>query len=100
MLDLQPFVVPGAEVNGPPSGWQEIQGVDALTTMALNQPCTSSRTLVWVDGVVALAGIISVFENPKDDSPGYRRAHPPGEKIERAFSVVAGLAAGVGGDHG
>ena len=83
-------------VNGPPSGWQEIQDVDALTTMALNQPCTSSRTLVWVDGVVAAAGVISAFERPTDDSPGYTTPQEVQAGVERIFSVVAGLAAGVG----
>ena len=87
-------------VNGPPSGWQEIQDVDALTTMALNQPCTSSRTLVWVDGVVAAAGVISAFERPTDDSPGYTTPQEVQAGVERIFSVVAGVAAAVGAAAG
>ena len=83
-------------VNGPPSGWQEIQDVDALETRALTQPCTSSRTLVWVDGVIAVAGVISAFERPTDDSPGYTTPSEVQAGVERIFSVVAGLAAGVG----
>jgi hypothetical protein len=56
-------------VNGPASGWQEIQDVDTLERMAVFSPCTSSRTLVWVDGVIAVAGVISAFERPADGSP-------------------------------
>ena len=81
-------------VNGPPSGWQEIQDVDALTTMALNQPCTSSRTLVWVDGWVAAAGVISAFEKPTDGRQSYHDWLAAG--VERIFGVVAGVAAAVG----
>ena len=29
-------------VNGPPSGWQEIQDPDQLETMAITQPCTGN----------------------------------------------------------
>ena len=83
-------------VNGPPSGWQEVQDVGALETMALTQPCTSSRTLVWVDGVVAAAGVISAFERPTDDSPGYTTPQEVQAGVERIFSVVAGVAAAVG----
>ena len=48
-------------VNGPPSGWQEIQDVDALETRALTQPCTSSRTLVWVDAFMGVAWVANLF---------------------------------------
>jgi len=51
-----------AFVQGPPSGWQEIQDVDALGTRALIQPCTSSRTLVWVDAIAGVGGVASMFE--------------------------------------
>ncbi len=51
-----------AFVKGPPSGWQEIQDVDALGTRVLIQPCTSSRTLVWVDAIAGVGGVASMFE--------------------------------------
>ena len=44
-------------VHGPRSGWQAIQDVDALTTMSLLQPCTSSRILVGVDVLPIAVGV-------------------------------------------
>ena len=45
-------------VQGPPSGWQEAQDVDALTRMSLLQPCTSSRTLVGLDVLAIVMGAV------------------------------------------
>ena len=45
-------------VNGPPSGWQEIQDPDQLETMAITQSCTNSRALVFVDGGLAVLNVI------------------------------------------
>ena len=45
-------------VNGPPSNWQEIQDPDQLETMAITQPCTNSRALVFVDGGLAVLNVI------------------------------------------
>ena len=45
-------------VNGPPSGWQEIQDPDQLEIMAITQPCTNSRALVFVDGGLAVLNVI------------------------------------------
>ena len=36
-------------VNGPPSGWQEIQDPDQLETMAITQPCTSGKSVLLLD---------------------------------------------------
>ena len=64
LLALVPFLsgCGFAFVKGPPSGWQEIQDVDALGTRVLIQPCTSSRTLVWVDAIAGVGGVASMFE--------------------------------------
>ena len=45
---------------------------------------------------MAAAGVISAFERPTDDSPGYTTPQELQAGVERIFSVVAGLAAGVG----
>ena len=39
-------------VNGPPSGWQEIQDPDQLETMAITQPCTTGKGVLLLDGLV------------------------------------------------
>ena len=83
-----------AFVKGPPSGWQEIQDVDAVTRMALIQPCTSSRTLVWVDAVVGLGGVLSFAEVES----GYMDTIA--DDIEKGLAKIGygvmGLAGGVG----
>jgi len=45
-------------VQGPLSGWQEAQDVDVLTRMSLLQPCTSSRTLVGLDVLAIVMGVV------------------------------------------
>ena len=78
-------------VKGPPSGWQEIQDVDALETRALMQPCTSSRTLVWVDAIAGVGGVASMF--------GYELTAHGGsvdEILGKLGYGVMGLAGGVG----
>ena len=80
-----------AFVRGPPSGWQEIQDVDGLEIRALIQPCTSSRTLVWVDAIVGVGGVASMFE--------YELA-PHGGSVDETLGKlgygIMGLAGGVG----
>ena len=77
-----------AFVQGPPSGWQEIQDVDALGTRALIQPCTSSRTLVWVDAIAGVGGVASMFEAEGSASVD--------EIVEKLGFGLMGLAGGVG----
>ena len=77
-----------AFVQGPPSGWQEIQDVDALETRALIQPCTSSRTLVWVDAIAGVGGVASMFEAEGSASVD--------EIVEKLGFGLMGLAGGVG----
>ena len=93
LLALVPFLsgCGFAFVKGPPSGWQEIQDVDALETRALIQPCTSSRTLVWVDAIAGVGGVASMFE--------YELA-PHGGSVDENLGKLGfglmGLAGGVG----
>ena len=87
-------------VNGPPSGWQEVQDVGALETMALTQPCTSSRTLVWVDGVVAAAMVISATDDGSSSDHYSDASDYFAAGFERIFSVVTGVGAAVGAAAG
>jgi len=84
-------------VNGPPSGWQEIQDVDALETRALTQPCTSSRTLVWVDAVTGVAWLGNLFAYEQTPSGQY---YTLTDEIEVGLAKIGygvmGLAAGIG----
>ena len=78
-----------AFVQGPPSGWQEIQDVDALETRALIQPCTSSRTLVWVDAIAGVGGVASMFEYEMGSGS-------VDESLGKLGYGLMGLAGGVG----
>ena len=90
LLALIPFLsgCGFAFVKGPPSGWQEIQDVDALETRVLIQPCTSSRTLVWVDAIAGVGGVASMFEAEGSASVD--------EIVEKLGFGLMGLAGGVG----
>ena len=89
LLALVPFLsgCGFAFVKGPPSGWQEIQDVDGLETRALIQPCTSSRTLVWVDAIAGVGGVVSMFDND---------GHTVDDNVEKLGFGLMGLAGGVG----
>ena len=92
LLALIPFLsgCGFAFVKGPPSGWQEIQDVDALETRALIQPCTSSRTLVWVDAIAGVGGVASMFEYEVGGSGSVD------ESVGKLGYGLMGLAGGVG----
>ncbi len=98
LLVLVPFLsgCGFAFVKGPPSGWQEIQDVDALETRALIQPCTSSRTLVWVDAAVGLGGV-SGFLEVGQDRVGYNTI---ADDIEEGLAKILYGAMGLGGGIG
>ena len=98
LLALVPFLsgCGFAFVKGPPSGWQEIQDVDALETRALIQPCTSSRTLVWVDAAVGLGGV-SGFLEVGQDRVGYNTI---ADDIEEGLAKILYGAMGLGGGIG
>ena len=40
-------------VKGPPTGWQGVEDADQLEISAIRQPCTTSKSLVWLDGLGA-----------------------------------------------
>ena len=92
LLALVPFLsgCGFAFVKGPPSGWQEIQDVDALETRVLIQPCTSSRTLVWVDAIAGVGGVASMFEYEVGGSGSVD------ESVGKLGYGLMGLAGGVG----
>ena len=46
-------------VNGPPSGWQEIQDPDELEAMAITQPCTTGKGVLLLDGL--MGGMYAVY---------------------------------------
>ena len=87
-------------VNSPPSDWQEIQDPDQFVTIALTQPCTSSRTLVWVDGVVAAAMVISATDDGSSSDHYSDASDYFAAGFERIFSVVTGVGAAVGAAAG
>ena len=91
LLALVPFLsgCGFAFVQGPPSGWQEIQDVDGLETRALIQPCTSSRTLVWVDAIAGVGGVASMFEYEMGSGS-------VDESLGKLGYGLMGLAGGVG----
>ena len=56
-------------VNGPPSGWQDIQDQDQLETMAITQPCTTGKSVLLLDvtGTVFYGTIWGVFVSDQSD---------------------------------
>ena len=56
-------------VNGPPSGWQDIQDQDQLETMAITQPCTTGKRALLLDvtGTVFYGTTWGVFVSDQSD---------------------------------
>ena len=56
-------------VNGPPSGWQEIQDPDQLETMAITQPCTTGKSVLLLDvaGTVIYGTTWGAFVSDQSD---------------------------------
>ena len=56
-------------VNGPPSGWQDIQDQDQLETMAITQPCTTGKSVLLLDvtGTVFYGTTWGVFVSDQSD---------------------------------
>ena len=58
-------------VKGPPVGWQEIEDVEELEISAIRQPCTNSRTLVWLDGIGSFLMITNaIYASNSASRPG------------------------------
>ena len=85
-------------VNGPAPGWQEIRDVDALERMAVSYPCTSDRTLVWLDGLIGVGQLVNLFayETPHVSETSSTVPEEIEAGIARTFYGVVGLATGVG----
>ena len=80
-------------VHGPPSGWQAIQDVDALETMALTQPCTASKGVLFLDwGAAALFGLLAGIA-VEDSYPPSEQLDEVGLGMGAASLVVGGLYA-------
>ncbi len=77
-------------VHGPPSGWQAIQDVDALETMALTQPCTTSKGVLFLDwGAAALFGLLAGI--------AVDTSYPPSGTSDEAGLIMGAASLGVGG---
>ena len=85
-------------MNGPAPGWQEIRDVDALERMAVSYPCTSDRTLVWLDGLIGVGQLVNLFayETPHVSETSSTVTEEIEGGIARTFYGVLGLATGVG----
>ena len=58
-------------VKGPPTGWQGVEDADQLEISAIAQPCTTSKTLVWLDGSAAAFYALGTFSALLvDEGPG------------------------------
>ena len=78
------------DVQGPPSGWQAIQDVDALETMALTQPCTTSKGVLFLDwGAAALFGLLAGIA--VEDS------YPPSGTSDEVGLGMGAVSLGIGG---
>ena len=77
-------------VHGPPSGWQAIQDVDALETMALPQPCTTSKGVLFLDwGAAALFGLLAGI--------AVDISYPPSEQLDEVGLGMGAASLVVGG---
>ena len=61
-------------VKGPPTGWQGVEDADQLEISAIAQPCTTSKTLVWLDGSAAAFYALGTLSALLVNDPG----SPPG----------------------
>ncbi len=79
-------------VHGPPSGWQAIQDVDALETMALTQPCTTGKSVLFLDGAAAaFLGILGGFL--LEDGDWWRGS----STLDDVGASVGAVSLGIGG---
>ncbi|MEC7846418.1 MAG: hypothetical protein VYA70_03380, partial [Gemmatimonadota bacterium] len=72
--------------------------MDALERMAVSYPCTSDRTLVWVDAVMGVASLGNLFayEQTPSSQYGYTLTDEVEVGLAKISYGVMGLAAGVG----
>ena len=83
-------------VKGPPVGWQEIEDVEELEVSAITQPCTTSRGLVWLDGIGSFLMITNaIFASNSASRPG-GEAYGANALGNGVGGVLAAVGAGVG----
>ena len=82
-------------VKGPPVGWQEIEDADELEISAITQPCTNSKTMVWLDGVGAvfmISNAIFSFSAASDfDAPSQTGTNAIVNAIAGAITTLAAV---------
>jgi len=77
-------------VHGPPSGWQTIQDVDALETMALTRPCTTGKGVLFLDGAAAaLFGLLAGI--------AIEDSYPPSGQSDEIGLGMGAVSLGIGG---
>ena len=83
-------------VKGPPVGWQEIEDVEELEVSAITQRCTTSRGLVWLDGIGSFFMITNaIFASNSASRPG-GEAYGANALGNGVGGVLAAVGAGVG----
>ncbi|MAM02937.1 MAG: hypothetical protein CMH51_05280 [Myxococcales bacterium] len=82
-------------VDGPPVGWENVEDPSELEAVALMTPCTSGKTLIYMDA--ALAAIYALgFSAVAFDDDWYYDAKTEGLLYTGLFSGTFGLAAVTG----
>mgnify|MGYP004133131843 FL=1 len=92
LLALAPFLSGCGltSVQGPLSGWQTIQDLDVLETMALTRPCTTGKGVLFLDGAVAaLFGLLAGIA--VEDS------YPPSDQSDEIGLGMGAVSLGIGG---
>ncbi len=54
-------------VDGPPVGWENVEDPSELEAVALMTPCTSGKTLIYMDAAMAAAYALGFFAVAFDD---------------------------------
>ena len=81
-------------VKGPPVGWQEIEDADELEISAITQPCTNSKTMVWLDGVGAvfmISNAIYAADAASEPSGEAYRANAVGNGVGAVLTAVGAV---------
>ena len=82
-------------LEGPPVGWENVEEPSELEAVALMTPCTSGKTLIYMDA--ALAAIYALgFSAVAFDDDWYYDAKTEGLLYTGLFSGTCGLAAVTG----
>ena len=82
-------------VDGPPVGWENVEDPSELEAVALMTPCTSGKTLIYMDAATAAAYALGFFAIAFDDY-WYDNAKTEGLLYTGLFSGTFSLAAVTG----